>query len=882
MILLWFSIHETLKFNSWEIKRAQVVKVHPIVIQNSIVDASINQFNVIQANFSYYSCFLVSKLKLYKGYTYDDFFLLLLCSDVEINPGPVECTPYSTCHPSLCAFYRIAIYMVFDQKKLLPSDEDEDIELIPPDQGINDLKSLFNGVFDIETIDFKILQKRSSKLLQKINKEWKKKKNNSFETYFDKFCPKEWVKLSDLDKAKHQINCEHCLKTNPIIVSLFPVKSKSVQEAVLKNPVNMTPKSKKQKLDKGAVACMDEVVGNINSAMKSSFNVTFDTLYCKKNNLIVKPTKEEKRSLKRSHYKEAVNEIEEKLKKTAIDRCLGSSSSLNEWERNRRKRVYETKPEAIDRQNKDQEKIRSGKKKRKDHIGPLESYEIKKDILCARALTWCETDKVNWTSLGRECISIGNRIPSNVGQVAKKFLHDTEEKGNLNFNYKGKEDYEKMQRIRPAKIRIAPKVSIPDETSANEIKYMIKEEVAQGILDIGENIVGREYEKRFYDKASGLIKTKTFTVFGRKQNLRNIRIKLFEKNKQFMRLHDDEYFKNLTFVECENILIKLNEMDFTRNESLLEMQTRLKSLERTRHLQIWHDGSVIKNHGHVVFCVNILYDPAVFFTSEEYYNKHKIQINVQRHVEVPEIYIVARCGSNDEQLAYVNTRLQDLMNLKHGLEVCDGVVLNDVMRFFHGDGPAAALEAGHQKGGYYFCPNCTIHSCQTDDITCTYQKSILSYSDKQKLVISGSFGKRNSISGNTLPFEKLTQRELRTELLSQNIDLSGLKETKKDLKPVLCKVLKGSKRVPILLLRNPITDLDDVCLKNYEISLVECMHDIAYHIDNILEELPNHLSREGDKEKFNHLLTQLNEEKQKKLFFAFSWRYFQYIFSAWY
>ena len=174
------------------------------------------------------------------------------------------------------------------------------------------------------------------------------------------------------------------------------------------------------------------------------------------------------------------------------------------------------------------------------------------------------------------------------------------------------------------------------------------------------------------------------------------------------------------------------------------------------------------------------------------------------------------------------------------------------------------LEAVHQKGGYYFCQNCTIHSCQTDDITCTYQKSILSYSDKQQLVISGNFGKKNSISGDTLPFEKHSQCELKTELLSRNINLSGLKETKKDLKPVLGKVLKGSKRVPILLLRNPTTDLEDVCLKNYEISLVECMHDIAYHIDNILEELPHHLNREGDKEKFISLLSQLNEEKQRK------------------
>ena len=33
----------------------------------------------------------------------------------------------------------------------------------------------------------------------------------------------------------------------------------------------------------------------------------------------------------------------------------------------------------------------------------------------------------------------------------------------------------------------------------------------------------------------------------------------------------------------------------------------------------------------------------------------------------------------------------------------NGVLINDVMRIFKGDDPAAQLEAGHQKGGDYFC-----------------------------------------------------------------------------------------------------------------------------------------------------------------------------------
>ena len=83
------------------------------------------------------------------------------------------------------------------------------------------------------------------------------------------------------------------------------------------------------------------------------------------------------------------------------------------------------------------------------------------------------------------------------------------------------------------------------------------------------------------------------------------------------------------------------------------MKERLKRYEQTRYLQIWHDGSVNFNHGHVLFCVNVMYDPAVFYTAE-YSGLTSRNINVQRTVEALELYIIARYGSNDERLAYIN------------------------------------------------------------------------------------------------------------------------------------------------------------------------------------------------------------------------------------
>ena len=45
--------------------------------------------------------------------------------------------------------------------------------------------------------------------------------------------------------------------------------------------------------------------------------------------------------------------------------------------------------------------------------------------------------------------------------------------------------------------------------------------------------------------------------------------------------------------------------------------------------------------------------------------------------------------------------------------------------------------------------------------------------------------------------------------------------------------------------------------------MVECIHTIARHIDNILEELPNHLKAD-DKNKMNEMLKVYNAEKDKK------------------
>ena len=76
---------------------------------------------------------------------------------------------------------------------------------------------------------------------------------------------------------------------------------------------------------------------------------------------------------------------------------------------------------------------------------------------------------------------------------------------------------------------------------------------------------------------------------------------------------------------------------------------------------------------------------------------------------------------------------------------CENIVLNDTMHFFHGDGPATALEAGNQKWGNYFCPSCDVHLCLTGDIAHCYRQKVKSLGEKQHNVLQDTFGRINSL-----------------------------------------------------------------------------------------------------------------------------------------
>lgn len=115
-----------------------------------------------------------------------------------------------------------------------------------------------------------------------------------------------------------------------------------------------------------------------------------------------------------------------------------------------------------------------------------------------------------------------------------------------------------------------------------------------------------------------------------------------------------------------------------------ESVAALKELQRQRHLGNWHDTSCISNHSHLLIMFFCMYDKAIFYTDQEYFEKTGLKIDVQTTVEQPELYVLARCPSSDRQIMYSDTRLEDIMKISRGTTTFGDIVLNDIVRIFKG------------------------------------------------------------------------------------------------------------------------------------------------------------------------------------------------------
>ena len=120
------------------------------------------------------------------------------------------------------------------------------------------------------------------------------------------------------------------------------------------------------------------------------------------------------------------------------------------------------------------------------------------------------------------------------------------------------------------------------------------------------------------------------------------------------------------------------------DETLTELQTKLKCAQRTRHLLFWHDHATILSKGYLLVTVSTLYDPLVYLTEEEYANKiGKPVDNLQEIIEQPHIHLLTLGGSSvSDQIATIADRTDCLLELETKVVTSQGIEVSDIARFF--------------------------------------------------------------------------------------------------------------------------------------------------------------------------------------------------------
>ena len=146
-----------------------------------------------------------------------------------------------------------------------------------------------------------------------------------------------------------------------------------------------------------------------------------------------------------------------------------------------------------------------------------------------------------------------------------------------------------------------------------------------------------------------------------------------------------------------------------------------------------------------------------------------------------------------------------------------------VMWFFHGDSPARQFECGQQKGGHYYCSVCSVSAKRVFELDYSFRCQYMSLAERQKLVLKGPCGKKNSLEKSNKPLQHLDKPSLVRELTARGI-YEGYK--KNELEDLLKEVMHGVQRVPTFLYNDPMATLESINCSNYKILGFDPLHGI--------------------------------------------------------
>ena len=663
-----------------------------------------------------------------------------------------------------------------------------------------------------------------------FNRKWNPA--NSRQKYLQTFSTHSWLKLADQEKQQHTLsNCEACSQIYPVLNKAFPAmrkrqkckpKQKRTRAGAKKKCIkivvkdNVSPKS-----------FVKQVSQELDDTCTRNFGFQFGTVLeqTPRAPLQKRHNSAQRLQAKRRILQEVRNTVQKELNEKATDMVMTTRTSWGNFDKMRHTLGLEDKMKTLERKRKRDESPPSEntppQKKVHGYTDTRMQSSVDTHALIEEAEKWLPNETINWSALATKYgLSTPNR-----GQTVKEFLAQKGIPAAMQS-----QRHHRQPRRGKAKLP-GGRISTPMFKPAKVQKHHVNEKIQSGDITIGVPITESQHTTFQVDKVNKKVVEKSVSIAARLISLKEIREKLLKKHQDMgiIRGYTDDQLLQMTKGELQATLDHMK-VQYEQHANLEHLQAQLKTTTRQRFLKIWHDHSAIAGHGHMLVTVAGVYDPGFYFTRQELAQKG-LNIDVERAVEQPEIYILGRStASIDGQSKFNKARADDLECLSAPLQTKQGVLVVDTLRFCHADGPARQFEAGNNIGGHYPCVACAAHSSKFHDIAYCLQSQQITYAERREFVLGGEVWQTSSKK----PLDKLTVGELRSELHARGIPTGGRK--RHELDDIFTTMRMGINYLPPLLQPYPNRSLTSLNLDCYEIAPTEPLHDIKGHISHLLEE----------------------------------------------
>ena len=384
-------------------------------------------------------------------------------------------------------------------------------------------------------------------------------------------------------------------------------------------------------------------LAELNSVYTDEINTTFRDAILKEKSLGLENKKNtyERKKKKREMQKKFTKQVNEKFAEKAAITMLVEGESKRKYNRKKLAQSFTT-PDQVP------------SKRPKKHSPNFSNVEWDKENLEQTLCNWPSDTTVNWSAVARD-----HGVPGgNASQVVKEFATS------LGLPIGDSSTPRRRQRTRAKKTRLpGSNISIPANPSVAAVEREIQLMIESGRFTLGEQCA--PYTLTRYVPDNGTLMPQEKTVMARKIPLLKLRRRLLLKQSKYMRLTPTSAIQAMTVSELVDRITNLEGMA-TSDMSHRELSQTLSSYERSRSLVMWHDHATILKMGFLMITAHTLYESAVFYTDEEYQQKHPnhTSICIQSEVEKPEIYLLSLRGSSvEDQAALVGDRIDCLEDL---------------------------------------------------------------------------------------------------------------------------------------------------------------------------------------------------------------------------